>query len=368
MLVQGWADSVVQKIRARKFASRFNAARVERAIALRWILDAVMVFTVALTFAGAADPDVLFHVVWLALIVQSFTLPSLLPVVIRVVAASACLIAYRLVPLIGADDPRDFADWALLLLMLSIVAVMAEHRRQTSRRFAGLYRMASDHLLTAQESERKHLARDLHDGVGQTLSSLAFTLEAASLRLGPDHKAAAQINTARELVALAAEETRTVAGRLQPPRLAERGMAPTIRELAARAGMPIQTDISAPAVAVLQLLPADAQLQLFRIIQEAVSNTVKHSRASSASIRVRESRRSVEIEISDDGRGFDLGLSDFSGLGLSGMRDRASLIGARLSVHSQPGSGTRVRVWLPSVQVAAAHTVPDRTSPQAVAP
>ena len=364
---QGWLDAFAQRIWANETAGSIGAARIQRGTALRWLLDAAMVFTVAATFAGVADPNVLFHVVWTLLVLHAFTSASLRPVVVRIVAATTCLVAYWVAPVLSANDGLDFAEWPLMLLMLVIVAVMAEHRRQTSRRFAGLYRTASDHLLTAQESERKHLAHDLHDGVGQSLSSLALTLEAADMQLPADHAVAAQIAAARELVALATEETRNVARRLQPPRLAQRGLAPTIHELAARAGMPIQTDISAPAASALQLLPAEAQLQLFRIVQEAIANTVKHSGASSGSIRVRQLRDGVEIEVSDDGRGFVVGLSEGSGLGLSGMRDRASLIGARLSVNSAQGRGSRVRIWVPAVRVAATLAAADRATAHAVA-
>lgn len=321
---------------------------VTSATALRWLLDASIGITIGAAFEGVAPPDVLFHVVWTLLILHAFASPTLRPVVIRVAIAVACLVSYWEFPIFAGYAPLDFAEWPLMLLMVAIVAIMAERRRTTSVRYAKLYRLSRDRLLTAQESERKHLAQNLHDGVGQSLSSLALTLEAAQAHLPAGTPAGAKLIAARELVVGATEETRNVAGRLQPPRLAQRGLASTLRELAGRGAMPVGMNIDPEAVGALSALPGDTQLHIYRVAQEILSNAQRHSGASRLLFTVRRLPNRIEVAGADDGRGFDPSRGTDRGLGLDGMRDRAEAIGARLILSSEVGRGTTVRLIVPS--------------------
>jgi signal transduction histidine kinase len=127
----------------------------------------------------------------------------------------------------------------------------------------------------------------------------------------------------------------------------EIGLANAIRELAAHAGRPVEVAFD-PRLAAPSLLPIEHELQAYRIVQEAVANAVRHASAATIVIGLRSVRGSrLQIEVVDDGTGFDPRKSDGDGLGLQGMRERAAAIGGTLSLDSRPGLGTRMRLLLP---------------------
>jgi len=316
-----------------------------------WTLDVIMAITLFAIFEGVPDTGVLVQVVLMTLVLQAFTSSSIRPVAIRIGIVSVCLALYWMAARVIGANPRealDFAEWPFMFILLVLVSTMAERRRTTSMRYANLYRLASDRLLTAQESERTNLARDLHDGVGQLLSSLAMTLESADADLPAGTRATAKLHEARELLAGAADETRNVAGRLQPPQLAQRGLALALTELARRAAMPVRMNIDAGAFEALTALSAETQLHVYRAAQEILSNAQRHSGASLLLFTVRLLPNGIEISGADDGRGFNASRGNDRGLGLSGMRDRAEAIGAKLNLWSEIGAGTTVRLVIPS--------------------
>lgn len=319
-----------------------------------WTLDGLLALALFAIFEGVAEQSVLVQVVFMTLVLQAFTSATIRPVAIRIAIASVCLATYWVATKVVGTNPRealDFAEWPFMFVLLILISTMAERRRTTSMRYANLYRLASDRLLTAQESERAKLARDLHDGVGQLLSSLAMTLESAEVDLPAGTRASAKLNAARELLVGAAEETRNVAGRLQPPRLAQRGLALALTELARRAAMPVRMNIDAGGFEALSALPAETQLHIYRAAQEILSNAQRHSGASLLLFSVKLLPNGIEISGADDGRGFNASRSNERGLGLNGMRDRADAIGAKLSLWSETGVGTTVRLVIPSRQI-----------------
>ncbi len=314
---------------------------------VRFALDATTLIALVLAFGQVWDPDVLFHVTWTALALQAFTSASLRANLFRIAIAFGCLVGYWLAQIFFTRMAQmEIAEWPLMLLISIIVALMAERRRTTSRRYAELYRRTSDRLLTMQEIERKLLATDLHDGVGQALSSLALTLEAAEQRLPIADPVRESIAMSRELIASASDETRAVAGRLQPARLEQRGLLGAVRELCKRAGLPVHVDLGIGCEAALAALPGPVQVQLFRIVQEAIANAVRHSSAKTVVLSFELARSSIAVAVMDDGRGLDLAEAHDQGLGLAGMHDRANAIGGDLRITSALGEGTKVCVTL----------------------
>jgi two-component system sensor histidine kinase UhpB len=203
--------------------------------------------------------------------------------------------------------------------------------------------------MTAQEDERKRLARDLHDGIGQVLTALTLTLDAAENLMwsGPDQPkplSRSAILRAQELAATALEETRDVSFRLMPARITESGLAASIRELASAAGRTIETRID-PALIRPGLLDPNVEVEAFRIVQEALGNATRHADAERVGVRVDEVGDELRLEVWDDGVGFRHG-ADMAGLGLAGMRERAAMIGGRLIVDSAANNGTRVSLGI----------------------
>jgi two-component system sensor histidine kinase UhpB len=151
------------------------------------------------------------------------------------------------------------------------------------------------------------------------------------------------------LATTALDEARTVAERVRPPRLEERGLASAVHEMAVRCGVPVVMEIDPSAAADL---PANHVIEVYRIAQEAVGNAVRHARASEIEVRIARTGNDLRLTIADDGIGFDP-REEHPGLGLTGMRERAALLGARLRIASQPRAGTRVELRLPTFSAVA---------------
>jgi signal transduction histidine kinase len=319
------------------------------------MLDLAFLTAALAIFGQVWDPDVLFHVIWVVLTLQAF-LFGLRVSIARIAVAGILLITYF--NLGALDQPGgveiatlDLAEWPLMMVIAVIVAVMADRLSSTTRHYAELYRRASDSLLTAQESERRRLGQDLHDGVGQTLAALVLTLDAAESALwagerAPSALARTSIGRAQELAAIALEETRDVSYRLRPDRLVETGLVAATMRMAANSGATVA--VSAPdALRVPNLLEAEDEMSVYRIVQEALANAIRHAAARTIRIEFGVSGERLSVSVIDDGIGFQRAATAHSGLGLAGMEERAIILRSRLSVISRPGHGTRITVTAP---------------------
>jgi signal transduction histidine kinase len=321
-------------------------------------LDAAGVVVVAIIFVTHHEADDLFHVVWVILTLEAF-LYGLRGSIGRITAAAAAVVVYSIAVGIEAGDPwpaaRDlvFSEWPLMLVIILLVAVMAERVLSTSRRYAALYREASDRLLDAQELERTRLAGQLHDGVGQTLTAVTLTLDTVTSVLatgdsaGPA-EAATLVERARVLTSQALGDTRDLAGRLRPPRLHERGIASALEDLAANTGRPVTVSIADDARRPA-LLDADREVEAYRVVQEALANATRHAEASRILLDLAVHDEILTIIVADDGRGFAMDGRRDGTLGIPGMYERAAMMGARIRISSAPGAGTRVRLEIPIV-------------------
>jgi signal transduction histidine kinase len=213
-------------------------------------------------------------------------------------------------------------------------------------------RPSADAPATAREDERRRLARDLHDGPAQTLAAALFGVD---LAVGALDRAPAtareELLAARGLVRDALDDVRALMAGLRPRLLEERGLVVALNALAA---MPplwgTEVSVETQGIAADERLPAEVELALFRIAQEAVSNSRRHGAASRVRVSLAVRRGVAELLVGDDGRGFlcEPGfLWSSRGEGVPGMRERAELLGGTLRVESAPGAGTRVTLALP---------------------
>ena len=328
---------------------------IARPFRLLAALDAAGIALAAAAVAQLGDPDILLHVVWIVLAVEAFVFGARLAA-LRIAAASLFVVGYALVadgsatPLAARMTDLDLEEWPLMAVIAIIVAIMADRVTETGKRYAELYRAASDRLLTAQEDERKRLAADLHDGVGQTMTALALTLDAAEATLAGagSHGAPGRdaVHRARQMAGIALEDVRGVANRLRPPRLQEGGLVAALRELAASAGLPVEFEAD-PWLVQPGLLEPAGEVDVYRIVQEALGNASRHAKPHRVRVSARHVDRGLRIEVADDGVGFDAAATNGNGLGLSSMRDRAQVIGGTLEVRSRHGAGTVVRLDVP---------------------
>jgi len=212
------------------------------------------------------------------------------------------------------------------------------------RRLEAERRRAGSAALQAQEQERTRVARDLHDEVNQSLTGLLLRLEAAREAAPPELEAA--LSETKALANQAMRELLSLARQLRPTALDDLGLT------AATAGLVEQLahgEIAAEfdAAGDFSDLDDDAQLVVYRVAQEALSNVARHSGAQRVQVRLRRREDGgVELSVADDGRGFAFDQSE-RGLGIAGMRERALLIGGELTIESRPGRGTTIRLTVP---------------------
>ena len=310
-------------------------------------LDVLAAVIVAATFAQLGPPELLFHAVFVVLTVEAFAYGRRVCFQ-RIAAATIALLVYVQLPNLGfRADPLELTEWPLMFAIVVLVAWMADREQSAIRRYAGLYRRARERLITAEEEQRRRLSRDIHDGLGQTLTAASLTLDALAADLG-EPEAARHLARARELITTALGETRAAAGQIRPPRLMERGLASALHELAIRCGAPVVADLD-PAAGTT--LAPDRILEVFRIAQEALGNAVRHG-GGAIHLQMRSEPAALLLEVTDDGAGFDPDQVDPQALGLSGMRERAAAIGARLTINAAPGSGTQIRLRVPVPDLA----------------
>lgn len=211
----------------------------------------------------------------------------------------------------------------------------------------GLRRL-SGHLNRVREEERAHIAREIHDDLGASLTAIQLELNWLQRRLAADPAAAAHVDAALEIGQSAMQAVRRILNDLRPGVLDHLGLWAALEclleETAARTGLSCTASI-APALERSRL-GRDAEIAVYRIAQEVVTNVQRHAGAARLTLCARDDGRDLSIEIADDGRGMRVPEAPAS-FGLLGMHERARAIGGMLSITSASGAGTTVRLQLP---------------------
>ena len=257
--------------------------------------------------------------------------------------------------------PFDDADEALVVALAAFAAgaiettelVESERRRVAAEEQARARRELLGRVIAAQESERARVSRDLHDDVGQALTSVLLGLRLVEDALGrpalDPTDARGRVADLRELVADALRRSRQLAFDLRPTVLDDIGLVAALRRLrettAERSGVAVELDTS--AIAPDERLAPEIETVVYRVVQEALTNVVRHAQASAASVTVSPRRTHLRVLVEDDGVGYSPDDPRPGHLGIEGMLERAQLVGGTLTVTSAPGVGTTVLLEVP---------------------
>lgn len=199
-----------------------------------------------------------------------------------------------------------------------------------------------ERLVAAREEERRRIRRDLHDGFGPALSGIVFQLDAARMTVGQDPTAAtAQLERVSSQVQDVVADVRRLVHDLRPPALDDRGLVGALRQQAELLALPVGIDVDEGLAA----LPAAVEVAAYRIAGEALTNVVRHARASRATLRLAVEGDALLLEVADDGVGIPADRQ--AGVGLASLRERAAELGGSTTVTCPPGGGTVVRARLP---------------------
>ncbi len=224
------------------------------------------------------------------------------------------------------------------------------------------YQILLRQALTIQEEERKRVARELHDETGQELTALALNLQAISEMMEMSSVVDAEIKAilkkTHSLAIHAGTELTKLIRELRPTLLDTLGLPAAIRHLAETTLSSQGVNVSTEFEGMEQRLPAEIELALFRITQEAISNIVRHSEAKNATIHLECNANKCVLHVEDDGKGFDVSKIKSidergRGAGLFGMKERVTIAGGTCAIDSQPGQGTRVIAKVPIIRSAA---------------
>ncbi|MBA2287671.1 MAG: hypothetical protein H0W02_19525 [Ktedonobacteraceae bacterium] len=247
-------------------------------------------------------------------------------------------------------DSLTSADLRLLhdLAPQIAVAVQAVQLTAELKQLTADLQQARTWLVAVREEERRRLRRDLHDGLGPTLASLTFKIDAARNLLNQDSERADRLlESVRQQVQEAITDIRRLVYDLRPPALDELGLFSALREQATSSQNPrLQIIVDAPES--LPLLPAAVEVAAYRIAQEALTNVVRHAEARQCRLSLRLQERLLTLQIADDGKG--IAPEHHIGVGLLAMQERAVELGGKCTIAAGPSGGTTIQVSLPLFQ------------------
>ncbi|MEJ5311354.1 MAG: PAS domain S-box protein [Anaerolineae bacterium] len=227
----------------------------------------------------------------------------------------------------------------------ALAEVQAAHERM---------RWLTQQIVSAQEEERKRIAQELHDELGQTLTAISFDLAAIAAALAPEQKAAVAeaLAEAQTLTDYLDERVGALALDLRPAMLDDLGLAATLRWYVNTFIRRHTVNVTLETRGLETRLPPALETALYRVIQEALTNVSKHARATHVCVAVSRTDHAVTVSIEDNGNGFapeEIAQRQDAarGLGLLGMQERVAALGGVFAIHSEPGQGTRLRIEIP---------------------
>lgn len=241
----------------------------------------------------------------------------------------------------------DLVAWATALAGQAAAAIhnawLFEQVRDGREHLQALSRQ----LVEAQERERYFIARELHDEAGQALASIKFGLHHLELISGDQQKVVAHIHELKQIADGVMDELHRLSVNLRPAALDHLGLVAALRQhveaVSGQHGLPIRLDI----IGQVERLPDEMETAIYRIVQETLTNIIRHAQASRVDILLERRDQRLCLSVEDDGVGFDPHFSQTSHLGILGIRERADMLGGKVAIESSPGKGTMILLEVP---------------------
>jgi two-component system sensor histidine kinase UhpB len=247
--------------------------------------------------------------------------------------------------------------WAIIQFLRSFefetqrkIAALQEAQLHEAQRREALRGKLLNQIVSAQEAERQRIARELHDATGQSLTAIGLGLRGISNTLRQDtDKAAENLRQLEGLVARSLDELQRLIADLRPSHLDDLGLPAALRWYAGEVQNRVPLMVTVEIKGEPRPIDPAANTALFRVAQEALTNVIKHARATTAAVQLSYLPSVVMLQVEDDGSGFDVhAQAERPAWGLLGMEERATLLGGYVAIQSKPdGHGTRVEMMIP---------------------
>jgi signal transduction histidine kinase len=236
-----------------------------------------------------------------------------------------------------------FLSLAALLAGGVIFAAYQYRFRQLTRERSAQLAFARQ-LIESQESERKRIAAELHDGLGQKLILLRNWAALGLLQSAPEAPVREQLNDISTTAAQSLNEVREIIYNLRPSQLESVGLSDTIRYMLTQLASASRIQWLTEVASLDGLFAPEQEVIFFRVVQECVNNIVKHAQATEATALVEREGDNVHLTIEDNGRGFNPAALNHKGFGLQGLHERVRMLGGQFTLESMPGKGTRISI------------------------
>jgi len=272
-------------------------------------------------------------------------------VVIAFLVNSGNLIGSITIPMSDLLRQLNDADLSLLAAIADLASITISHARLFKQVVEGRRHLQSlsRQLVEVQEAERRHLAHELHDQIGQMLTGLQFSLEMGKVL--PEQEVKSCLATSQEAVKDIIAQVRELSLNLRPSLLDDMGLLPCLDWHFERYTRQTGIQVQFPHHGLEdRRFPPEIEITIYRIIQEALTNVARHTQAPEACVVLQVEEDEILINIQDHGQGFDLQSvkAEYHSIGLNGMRERANLVGGELEICSAPGSGTQIQARIPT--------------------
>ena len=252
----------------------------------------------------------------------------------------------RLMTIMEEVDPLEPGRRLPVESAESEVTALTESFNRMLERLESERRESGQRALAAQEDERRRVAGELHDEIGQQLTALVLELDHVS-RAAPE-PLAAELEATTAAAKQTLEDVRTLAHRLRPEVLDELGLVPALRNLCDRIGNGTGILVHRSLPASLPRLSDDAELVIYRVAQESLTNIVRHARATKAEVVLASDGDGVRLVVSDNGVGLRGDVHEVEAGGIRGLRERALTVGAKLHVGAGESQGTQISLSVPA--------------------
>ncbi len=247
--------------------------------------------------------------------------------------------------------PVFYQTWwflTLAILAVALVVWLIYHNRVSQlRKIAEAKSDFSKRLIESQEAERKRIAAELHDGLGQSLAIISNRAAMGKNKKNEPESVFREFDEISKDALEALDEVQEITAKLHPRYLERLGLTKALKTMFVKITGVLEFNYEIDAID--GVFPKDAEINVYRIVQESLNNIIKHSNAAEAEIKIKKFADRVLISIKDDGRGFDVSnvKPSGTGLGIVGLKERTAIIGGTISINSSVGNGTEIRISLP---------------------